>query len=167
MAKAVMIIAFQGFRDEEYILPKETLEKAGIDVTTASTELGIANGKLGITAQVDILLKDLKVSEYDAIIFIGGPGSYDFFDDPTAQAIAKSAVKQDKVLAAICAAPGILSKAGLLKGKRAACFTGISYLLVNSGAKYSGNGIEVDGKIITADGPTHARQFSEAIIGML
>lgn len=159
-----MIIAFQGFRDEEYAEPKQVLEKAGIEVTTASTQVGTATGKLGMSAKVDITLEDIKVSDYDSIIFVGGPGSYDFFDNPLAQKIAKETVKQDKILAAICAAPGILAKAGLIKGKKTTCFSGVSYLLVKSGANYTGSGLEVDGKIITADGPKHAKQFGEAII---
>lgn len=159
-----MIIAFQGFRDEEYDIPKKILEKAGIEVTTASTQVGTATGKLGMTAKVDITLKDIKVSDYDSIIFVGGPGSYDLFDDPLAQGIAKETIEQNKILAAICAAPGILAKAGLLKGKKTTCFSGVSYLLVKSGANYTGSGLEIDGKIITADGPAHAKQFGEAIV---
>lgn len=159
-----MIIAFQGFRDEEYDIPKKILEKSGTEVTTASTQVGTATGKLGMTAKVDITLKDIKVSDYDSIVFVGGPGSYDLFDDPLAQGIAKETVKQNKILAAICAAPGILAKAGLIKGKKTTCFSGVSYLLVKSGANYTGSGLEVDGKIITADGPKHAKQFGEAIV---
>lgn len=83
MAKsAVIIIAFEGFRDEEYVEPKKILEKAGIEVTTASSKVGIAKGKLGISVKVDISLKEVNILDYDAIIFVGGPGSYAYFDDP-------------------------------------------------------------------------------------
>ncbi len=158
-----MIIAFEGFRDEEYDVPKKVLEKAGVEVTTASSKVGIAKGKLGMSAKVDILLKNVNVPSYDAVIFIGGPGSYAYFDNSAAQGIAKEAVKEQKILAAICASVSILANAGLLKGVKAACFSGEASNLKNKGAKYSPSGFEVDGKIITADGPAHAKQFGEAI----
>lgn len=165
--RAVMIIAFEGFRDEEYIEPKQILEKAGIKITTASSKVGVAKGKLGMSAKVDISLKEINVPDYDAVIFVGGPGSYGYFDDPVAQGIAKNAVKEKKILAAICAAPSILANAGLLKDVKATCFSGESSNLKNKGAKYSPSGLEVDGKIITADGPAHAKQFGEAIVKLI
>jgi protease I len=168
MAKrAVMIIAFEGFRDEEYDVPKKILVKAGIEVTTASSKLGAARGKLGMAAKVDITLKGVNVPDYDAVIYVGGPGSYDYFDDPVAQGIAKDAVKEQKILAAICAAPSILANAGLLEGVKASCFAGEADNLKNKGARYSPSGLEVDGKIITADGPAHAKQFGQAIVKTL
>lgn len=165
--KAVMIIAFEGFRDEEYDVPKKTLEKAGIEVTTASSKMGAAQGKLGMSAKVDITLEQVNVPDYDAVVFVGGPGSYDYFDDPTAQGIAGDAIKEQKILAAICSAPSILANAGLLKGVKATCFPEEADNLKNKGARYSPAGLEVDGKIITADGPAHAKQFGEALVKAL
>lgn len=165
--KAVFIIAPQGFRDEEYQEPKEVLEKAGIKITTASSKSGTAIGKLGTKTKVDLTLDKIKAADYDAVIFVGGPGSYDYFDDPQAQSIAKEAAKLGKVLASICAAPSILANAGLLKGVTATCFPGEGENLKAKGAKYTGSGLEVDGKIITADGPAHAKQFGEAIVKAL
>lgn len=162
--RIVIVIAFEGFRDEEYDVPKKILGKAGFEVVTASSKVGIAKGKLGMSAKVDISLKEINVPDYAAIIFVGGPGSYGYFDDPVAQGIAKGAVKEGKILAAICAAPSILANAGLLKGVKATCFSGESGNLKDKGACYSPSGLEVDGKIITADGPAHAKQFGEAIV---
>ena len=160
--KAVMIIAFEGFRDEEYREPKAVLEKAGIEVTTASSKLGTATGKLGMKAKVDIILDQVKISNYDAILFIGGPGCYSYYNDSTAHKIAQEAVKEGKLLGAICAAPGILANAGVLKGKKATMFTDDG-TLAKGGATYTGKGVEVDGKIITATGPSTARAWGEKI----
>jgi protease I len=164
--KVVMIIAFEGFRDEEYREPKAVLEKAGIEVTTASSKLGTATGKLGMKTKVDITLDQVKVSDYDAILFIGGPGCYSYYNDPTAHKIAQEAVKEGKLLGAICAAPGILANAGVLKGKKATMFTDDG-TLAKGGATYTGKGVEVDGKIITATGPSTAQAFGEAVIKAL
>lgn len=162
-----MIIAANGFRDEEYAEPKEVLENNGVKVITASTVLGIAKGKLGMTTKVDITLKDIKVEDYDAIIYIGGPGSYNYFDDPIAHKIAKESLEKNKILAAICAAPSIFANAGLLKGKTATCFPGEAENLKSKGASYTGSRLEIDGNIITADGPESAKIFGEAIFNKL
>ncbi|MBU0501859.1 MAG: DJ-1/PfpI family protein [bacterium] len=165
--KAVMIIAFEKFRDEEYLKPKQILEQAGIEITTASTQKGIARGKLGAQVIVDILLKQIKVTDYDAIIFIGGPGSYAFFDDPTAHNLAREAIKEQKILGGICAAAAILAKAGALAGKKAACFVGVADILKEKGALYSPAGLEVDGKTVTADGPEQAKGFGEELVKLI
>jgi len=166
MNKVLIIIAFNRFQDKEYTPPKEVFTKAGIAVTTASTQLGLATGKFGEKEKVDITLDQVKVSNYDAILFIGGPGSFDLYDNPICHQIARETIKQGKILAAICAAPGILANAGVLKGKKATMFedTGI---LKQNGATYTGKEVEIDGQIITATGPDTARAWAEAIIKAL
>lgn len=164
--RIVMIIAFENFRDEEYRDPKAVLEKVGIEITTASSKLGTAKGKFGMPAKIDIILSQLKVSDYDAVLFIGGPGCYGYYDDPTAHKIAQEAIKEEKILGAICAAPGILANAGVLRGKKATMFTDDG-TLAKGGATFTGKGVEIDGKIITATGPDTARAWAEAIVKAL
>ncbi len=164
MKKAVMIVAQEMFRDEEYAEPKSILENAGIKVLTASKSPGVAKGKLGLTAKVDLTLKEIKPSEFDAMIFVGGPGCLIYFKDAEAHRIAKETIEAGKILGAICAAPGILANAGVLKGKKATAFPDEGNLLKSKGANYTGAGVEVDGKIITADGPESAAQFGRMIL---
>ncbi len=163
MKNVVLIIAFNSFRDEEYADPKIVFEQAGVKVTTASTQLGTATGKLGLKTKVDITIDQLNISEYDAVLFVGGSGSYDLYENKTCHKIAKDTAAQGKVLGAICAAPGILAHAGVLKGKKATMFddTGV---LAKFGATYTGNSVEVDGKIVTATGPDTAKDWAEAIL---
>ena len=73
--KVVMIIAEKNFRDEELLEPKKILEEEGASVTVASTTLRTATGMFGAKATPDILLSELKMDEYDAIIFVGGAGA--------------------------------------------------------------------------------------------
>ena len=162
-----MIIAFSGYRDEEYHQPKEIIEQAGITVTTASTQLGLAHGKISATTNIDITLDKVNVNDYDAIAFIGGPGSYDYFTNKTALKIAQDTVKAGKVLGDLCAAAAILAHAGVLKGVKATGFPGVADILKQKGANYSAAGLEVDGKIITADGPAHAKDFGQAFVRQL
>lgn len=165
--RVVMIIAKNGFRDEEYLQPKEILTQAGIEVITASSSLGTAKGMLGANAKIDIVLDDIKVSDYDGIIFVGGVGSSEYWDNTKAHKIATDAVNQNKILAAICIAPVTLARAGVLKGKKSTVFPSETEQLKKYGAIYTGKEVEVDGKIVTGAGPQAAKQFGEKIKELL
>jgi protease I len=159
----LMIIAHQDFRDEEYKEPRQIFEAKGATVTVASSSLEVAKGALGAQVKPDLLLKDVAVSDYDAIVFVGGPGAQEYWDDPVAHAVAQEAVAQGKVLAAICIAPATLAKAGVLKGKKATVFPSEVEELKACGADYTGASVERDGLIITANGPKATVEFAEEI----
>jgi protease I len=164
MAKALLIIAPRNFRDEELFHTKEELEKSGIETRVASTTTGVAKGMFGGTAKAELSLEQVKIEEYDAIVFIGGSGASVYYENPQALEIARKADQAGKVLAAICIAPGILANAGTLRNKRATIWNGdFVKMLKAGGAKYTGKAVEVDGKIITANGPPAAREFGRAI----
>ncbi len=161
-----MVIASEGFRDPEYYEPKKVLELNGIKVTTASTSK-TATGAEGGIVNTDIFLKDANANDYDAALFIGGPGSHQYFDDPKAHQIAKDIVSSGKVLGAICAAVAVPANAGVLKGKKATCFSGVVNMVKAGGATYTGEGVTVDGRFVTADGPRSAKAFGEALVKAL
>jgi len=165
--KILMVIAPENFRDEEYVEPREVFEKAGMDVTVVASRLGKAIGKFGLEVQVDKLLKEVHATDYDAVVFVGGQGSRIYFDDPEAHRLIREAETSQHIIGAICAAPGTLAKAGLLKGKRATSFIEESELLKQGGATFTGKPVEVDGRIITGDGPRSATAFGETIVNVL
>ncbi len=162
--KALFIIAPKNFREEELFEPKEILEKAGINTVIASRKAGTILGVGGETVKASISLEDVDIKNYNAIIFVGGPGASAYFDDAKARQIAKQAVEKGKILAAICIAPSILANAGLLKEKKATAFSDQAENLHEKGAKYICKDIIVDGKIITSNGPEAAKRFGEAIV---
>jgi protease I len=168
--KAVMIVAPVGFRDEECFEPKDILEKSGVEVKIASKNTQKAIGKLGGTIDVDLNLSEVDVNDYDAVIFIGGPGAANYTKDKEALRIAQDTVKKNKLLAAICIAPTILASAGVLKGKNATVWNADgnqSAVLENAGATYVRKPVVVDGKLITADGPQSAKAFGKEIVKAL
>lgn len=168
MAKIVaLVIAEKIFRDEEYAVPKEILEKAGLKVLTASTTLGNAVGKLGLVVKPDILVQDLKEQALDALIFVGGGGSSQYFEDKTAHELAWHFYNQGKVVGAICIAPVILANAGLLKGKKATVFPDGQEQLKSKGAFYTGNTVEMDGQLITGCGPEAAERFGSELVELI
>ncbi|MFN4132938.1 MAG: DJ-1/PfpI family protein [Candidatus Hadarchaeales archaeon] len=167
MKKALLIIAPENFRDEELFHTKEELEAAGVKTTIASTK-SKARGMLGRTATADLRLSEVKVEDYDAIIFVGGSGSSVYFNDSTALSIAKEAFAKNKIVAAICIAPVILANAGVLKGKSATVWNGeFMEKIVDGGAKFVGRTVVVDGNVVTANGPQAAREFGRTIAKLL
>ncbi|MBN2095505.1 MAG: DJ-1/PfpI family protein [Candidatus Aenigmarchaeota archaeon] len=167
--KALMVIAPINFRDEECFETKEELENAGIEVTIASTVPGNKIGMLGGTAKADIALDDAKIEDYDALIFVGGSGAQIYFHDENAQKMVQAAYDSGKVIAAICIAPVLFAKTGIMDGKKATVWEDESNLAVlkDSRAMYTGKPVEVDRKIVTANGPKAAREFGKAIAALL
>ena len=165
--KAVMIIAQSNFRDEELLKPKEVLEKNGVIVTVASSSLKESTGMLGAKVKPNILFTNINVADYDAVIFVGGSGASEYWDNPTAHKIANEANNAKKIVGAICIAPVTLAKAGLLKDKKATTFSSTINDIKSAGAKYTGAEVEIDGNIITASGPAAAQKFGETIVKAL
>jgi len=166
---AIFIIAFKDFRDEEYFRPKEILEKAGFRVSTVSTEKGLAHGTDGGEAKVDFTADSVKVADFDAIIFIGGPGAAKNQENQTFHRLAKEAAAQNKIIAAICIAPTILARAGILEGKRATVWSSALdrrpiQLIQEEGAIFENKPVVVDARLVTATGPQVVKEFAEAII---
>lgn len=165
--KAVLIVAPANFRDEELFHTKEILDDAGVETYVASKGVRIAKGAYGRNSDVDLELTKLDVNDYDAIIFIGGSGTTVYLNDSTAHRIAKEALENGKVLAAICMAPSILANAGLLRDVNATSFSGEEKNLRTRGAHYTGELVTVDGMIITGNGPEAAYEFGKAIVEKL
>jgi len=160
---AVMIIAPKNFRDEELLNTKEVLEKHGVDVIVASKGVSKATGSLGSTVDVDKDITNVKVNDYDAVIFVGGAGTNVYFNDETALGIARDSYELGKITAAICIAPVILANAGVLDGKKATVFSSGKDDIMANGADYTGEQVTQDGKVITGNGPAAARSFGELI----
>ena len=167
MKKIVFVVAPEVFRDEEYIEPKTILEAAGVEVTTASTVVGEIYGKIKIKAQSQMLAKDIRVKDFDGIFFVGGGGASVYFEDKTIHNIAKQFYDNGKIVSAICIAPVILANAGLLQNKKATVFPDGADALLQNGAIYTGKDVEVDGKIVTGNGPQAAKHFAEELLKIL
>ncbi len=170
--KIAMLVAFRDFQDMEYANSKGVFIQAGLKVSVVSSEKGIAIGSYGGEAKVDMLLDDLNVSDFDAIVFIGGGGAVKYFDNDRGYEIANQAIEANKFLGAICISPMILAKAGVLNDKKATVWsipldTSAIKILKEGGAIYQDEPVVVDGKIITGNGPTAAEEFAQTLTEML
>lgn len=163
MADIIMVIARDVFRDEELFVTRDYLEQKGHNIVLAGSEKKICSGKLGGTAMPDKALKDVSADDFDAIVFVGGSGAKEFFDNKLAHELALNMYDKGKLVSAICIAPVILSRAGLLKGKSATVFPDGKDELIKGGAKYTNDNVTCDGNIITADGPDSSKAFAVMI----
>ena len=165
--RILMVIASKGYRDEELNVPKKMFVEAGAVVDIAADKPGKARGMLGSRIDSNILYNEADVGKYDAVIFVGGVGSKIYWNDPKAHSLAKQVIEKSKLLCAICLAPATLANAGVLRDKTATSYTMASGALKKAGANYTGRAVEIDGDIITGEGPRAAEEFAAAIITQL
>ncbi|HHD92593.1 MAG TPA: DJ-1/PfpI family protein, partial [Candidatus Portnoybacteria bacterium] len=167
--KILMIIAWRGFRDEEYFEPKKVFEENGFQVTTASTQKGTAVGVNGGEAKIDISLTEINLNDYQAVVFSGGPKTLDYLDNQKVYQIVQQTVQEKKGLGAICMSPVILAKARVLKDKQATVWSSVLNrkpvkILKENGAQYINQLVVRDGLIITANGPSAATEFGREVV---
>ena len=171
MPKVVYVVAPTGFRDEELFDTKKTLDSKGVEGIIASTRKGALQGQLGGSAEAEKSLNEVTASDFDGVVFIGGPGveEHKLYENSTVLSLAKEFASAGKLVAAICIAPRILAKAGLLAGKNATMFPDddSKRILEEGGAEISSQNVVADGKIVTGDGPSAAKAFAEKIASLL
>jgi protease I len=168
--KALIILIPEGFRDEEFSVPKETLISAGVSVTVAGLRPGEAVGKLGLRAVPDIQVEEVKSDDYDAIIIPGGGGTERYlYRNPIVLKLVREFNEKKKIVASICLGGAVLCYAGVLGGKKATVFATPETMRIFTDKKvtYKGDGVFIDGNIVTASGPEYAQEFAEAIVLLL
>ncbi len=164
-----IVVASKNFRDEEYFIPLEIFSEFGMEVITFSDKVGCIIGNNGGEGIAQKILEELNPSEFSAIIFVGGPGCLKYLDNTESYKIIKEAVKCNCLIGAICIAPVILAKAGVLNGVRATVWSsgmersGIN-ILKEQGALYEDASVVKDKGIITANGPDVAKEFAQAVV---
>ena len=165
----VYLFLADGFEEIEALCVLDFLRRAGVKVTTVGVSGKVANGSHAIPVVCDITEGELDTSaDFDMVILPGGlPGSTNLDNSLVVDTIVKRAVNENKFVCAICAAPFILGKRGILNGKRATCYPGFEKEL--TGAEHVNQGVVRDGNIITgrAMGSSHdfALEIVEALCG--
>jgi len=162
-----MIIAPDKPRDEEFKIPFARFTTSQCAVTVFSTTTKPVAGMMGGMFTPDKLLSALDVAAFDAIVFVGGAGAQEYIANTQCHAICTNAVAQKKVLAAICIAPAILARAGVLKGTQATVWEGAKDHLAAGGATFVAKPVVTDGLIVTANGPQSADAFATSVLAAL
>ena len=165
--KVVIAVAPEKYRDEELAEPVAALNKAGISFDLASTRPGPCTGMLGGKTSAGIAFEEIDPKSYDGLIIVGGSGSqvYLWEDDVLVQ-LARFFHESGKVVAAICLAPAVLARSGILKGKKATAYDSPAafFEMKKGGAVVVKDPVVTDHRIITANGPAAAKDFAAAVI---
>ncbi len=160
----IAVFAAEGCEEIEALTVVDLLRRAGMDTDIISlTENKAVTGSHKIVFGTEKRYVDINIDDYDAVILPGGmPGT----DNLSTHAGVCSAVQRfaagGKLVAAICAAPGVLGALGVLAGKKATCYPGFESRL--AGAIVSTDRVVADGNIITSRGMGTAIDFALAII---
>ena len=164
----VLVPLAPGFEELEAITITDLLVRAGIEVTTAGLEEGHITASRGTRIIPDTTIDAIKNDVFDLVALPGGlPGATNLQNDERVQAILKNHASNNKLIAAMCAAPKALEQAGLLDNKTATSFPGILEEINNPTTTISNDLVVVDGNIITARGPGSAIAFSLRLIELL
>ena len=162
----VYIFLAEGFEEIEALAPLDLLRRAGVEVRTVGVGSRTVVGSHSIPVVADMLDTELRDDSPEMIILPGGmPGTLNLNASEIVHKAIRNAVDSGAYICAICAAPLILGRLGLLSGKEAICYPGFEDELV--GAKISEKTVAVDGKIITAKGMGAAIDFGLTLVAIL
>lgn len=162
--KKVMVPLANGFEEIEALTIVDVLRRIGIEVDTVGVVSSMITGSHGIRVMTDRKLAEVKEEDYDAIVLPGGdPGYKNLARTSKLIEILKKMNSQGKLVAAICASPSILAKAGILEGKRATIYPGMEKELPYP----RDDRVVIDGNVITSQGPGTAIEFALAIVEAL
>lgn len=163
----VYLFLANGFEEIEALCVLDFLRRAGVEVKTVGINGKVANGSHNIPVICDIEDNELNTeADFDMIILPGGmPGSTNLDNSVVVDTMIKKALEGDKFICAICAAPFVLGKRGILNGKNATCYPGFEKELL--GSKILDQGVVRDGKIITGRAMGSAHDFGLEIVDAL
>lgn len=165
MPRCCVLLA-AGFEEIEAVTVIDVLRRADVEVTALGLDDTEVVGSHGITVHADGLLDEAAGQAWDLVVLPGGmPGSATLRDDPRVAALVKCQHGAEKKVAAICAAPIALGKAGVLAGRQATSYPGFDDQL--TGADYRQERVVVDGHLTTSRGPGTALEFALELVGQL
>ena len=169
MEKRIAILATNGFEEVELSSPKEYLEKQGWKAEIVSPESGSirswASTEWGKDYKVDQELKNVKATDYDALVLPGGVINPDKLrTNENALAFIKDFFKAGKPIAAICHGPQILISADLVKGRKMTSYPSIKIDLMNAGAEWHDQEVVVDKGLVTSRNPDDLPAFNKKLV---
>ncbi len=162
----VYLFLADGFEIVEAMAPLDMLRRAGADVKTVGLFGKAVKCSKNVELKADITIDEVDMNRCEMIILPGGlPGAENLRDSDEIGEIIDAAESNGIFIAAICAAPMVIGRRGVLRGKRATCFPGYEDELL--GAECTGEGVVRDGKVITAKGAGRSIEFGLALVEAL
>lgn len=166
MAKVYEFLA-DGFEEVEALAPVDVLRRGGIDVKTVSTTgTDHATSAHGVAIKADLRIEEADFADADLLLLPGGmPGAANLLEHHGVTDALLAHAAKGRLIGAICAAPMVLGRLGLLRGRRATCYPGFEHQL--EGATYTASLVTVDGPFITGEGPAASFEYAYTLLTIL
>ncbi|MEG1685224.1 MAG: DJ-1/PfpI family protein [Bacteroides sp.] len=162
--KTVYVFLANGFEEIEAITTIDVLRRAGLTVKSVSiTKNKSVIGAHHITVEGDSCFEENSFDDVQMLILPGGmPGATNLSNHAGLRQLLLKSEAANKPIAAICAAPFVLGRLGLLKGKQVTCYPSFENELI--GANYTGASVELSDTMITGNGPGATMEFALTIV---
>ena len=162
----VAVILADGFEEVEAISIIDVLRRAEVDTVVAGLHDGQITSVRKVKVVADTVIDTVKADDFDMLVLPGGqPGADNLNADSRVKELIKSFSRKGKLVGAICAAPIVLSGAGVLQGKHATSYP--TYKDKIGEVVYEEKSVVVDGNVLTSRGPGTALYFGLAIVERL
>jgi 4-methyl-5(b-hydroxyethyl)-thiazole monophosphate biosynthesis len=159
--KNALVLLAEGFEEIETCTIIDILRRCNVRVLTAGLTPSPIEGGHGISIVADKDLDEVSHEDFDAVICPGGaPGFQNLRSDNRVLTLIREAFKEEKLVAAICGAPAVLSDAGVLDGKECTIYPGMEGELAKGGGRPKTDSVVIDGNIVTSRAPATAFQFA-------
>jgi protein deglycase len=163
----ILVPLAEGFEEIEAVNVIDILRRADVDVVTAGLKEGLVQGSHKIKVLPDTTLEKIDYRDFDGLVLPGGaPGFVNLGNDEHILKMVRDMDRAGRVVAAICAAPSVLIKAGVLQGRRATVSPS-GKAQVEACANFSEERVVVDGNLITSRAPGTALEFALKLVEVL
>jgi protease I len=165
--RKIIVLAEDLYEDLELWYPVLRLREEGAEVVIAGTGALAYKGKNGYPVTVDTSADKVAAGDFDAVVIPGGYAPDRLRRYPAVLSLVRDMFQQGKIVAAICHAAWVPISAGIMKGRRATCFSAIKDDVMNAGAQYEDAEVVRDGNLITSRQPSDLGAFCREIISAL
>lgn len=165
--KKIAVLVEDSYQVLEVWYPYLRLREEGIKTVFVGTGKKEYKSKEGYPVREDLLINQAKIGDFAGVVIPGGYAPDILRRYEAVNNFVQQMYKADKLVAAICHAGWVLVSAGILKGKRATCFSAIKDDIINAGAKFIDAEVVVDGNLITSRNPYDLPAFCREIIKFL
>lgn len=166
--KKVLVPLAPGFEEIEAITVIDILRRAGVEVVVAGTQPGPIEASRKTRHVPDCTLDDIRAEDFDMIVLPGGqPGTTNLRHDTRLKRILETLQAKNRHIAAICAAPSVLSAYGVLKGRVATSHPSVRAEVAAGAKEVSDQRVVVDGPIVTSQAAGTAMEFAYTLVEIL
>ncbi len=160
-----LILAENDFEDLELFYPYYRLKEEGIEVKVASSQESL-KGKRGYLLTPDVKYEDVAPEEFDILVIPGGKSPERVRLNEKAVEITKHFFEKNKPVAIICHGVQVLISAGVVKGRKIACWYGVKDDLIAAGGEFV-DGVAVDGNLVSARHPGDLAEWMKKFLELV